>query len=107
MKHANFTGSLETKVEHKDRPRLEAIASAQAVIDRAAGRAKIYFKTTCPQCGCRITLDQSPNVLPDIGDCAKCNLPFAIDTAGYMILLSMPSAVQSTTEGPKDESISS
>ena len=94
-------------MEHKDRPRAEIIPLAQAVIDRAAGRAKVYFKVSCPICGERLTL-QPENVLPDIADCTKCDIPFVIEKAGYMILLSMPAAVQSKEEDIKSgtESIS-
>lgn len=74
---------------HKDRPRLEIIEQASKVIERAAGRAKVYFKFTCPSCGERLTLEE-PNVLYEDGECAKCGATNPIEKAGFMILLQMP-----------------
>lgn len=74
---------------HKDRPRDEILAMANQVIERAAGRAKVYFKFTCPACGERLTLEE-PNTLFEDGTCEKCGVTAPIEKAGYMILLSMP-----------------
>jgi predicted RNA-binding Zn-ribbon protein involved in translation (DUF1610 family) len=62
---------------------------AGEVIARAAGRAKVYFKFTCPTCGERLTLEE-PNILYEDGECAKCGVTAPIEKAGYMLLLQMP-----------------
>lgn len=80
-------------MEHKDRPRAEIIKMANDVIERAAGRAKVYFKFTCPGCGERLTLEE-PNVLYEDGECVKCGQTHPIERAGFMLLITMPPKVE-------------
>ena len=86
--------------QHKDRPRAEIMEMANGVIARAAGRAQVFFKFTCPACGERLTLEK-PNTLYEDGECGKCGVTAPIEKAGYMILLRMPAKVGPGTTSDK------
>lgn len=85
--------------KHKDRPRNEIITMASELLDRANGRAKVYFKFTCPACGERCTLEE-PNVLSESGECCSCGVISPIEKAGFMLLLTMSEAKDSTVTTP-------
>lgn len=73
---------------HLDKPRDEIISMANDIVVKSKGRAKVYFKFTCPACGERCTLEE-PNTLYEEGECFKCSAVNPILEAGFMLVLEM------------------
>ncbi len=65
-----------------DLSRQEAMARAQ---DDADHGWTVFFKFTCAHCGTRCVF-QVPNVLPERGECHKCNKETELTMVGYMVV---------------------
>ena len=83
-----------------DYPRNQIITMASDAIERANGRARVYFKFTCKHCGQRCTFGE-PNKLYQKGECFACNKETEVEKAGFLLILVSPeheSALDKTHE---------
>lgn len=72
-----------------DYPRNKIITMASEAIEKADGRARVYFKFTCQHCGQRCTFSE-PNKLYAKGECFVCSKETDIEKAGFLLVISSP-----------------
>lgn len=74
-----------------DLPRKELLDHAHATLEmlHAQGKeADVYFKTTCPNCGERLTFT-TPNTLFEQAACHVCGTEFPVHQGGYLLAISL------------------
>ena len=81
----------------KDFPRNQIITMASEALERAEGRARVYFKFTCQHCGQRCTFAE-PNKLYEKGSCFACGKETVIQSAGFLLVITSPRLEQGEAE---------
>lgn len=70
-----------------DLPKAELLQHANETLmalEARGRRAQVYFKSTCPQCGMRVTFNE-PNVIFDEAECAWCGHVYPFTKGGYLL----------------------
>lgn len=84
-----------------DYPRNQIITMASDAIERANGRARVYFKFTCKHCGQRCTFGE-PNKLYQTGECFVCSKTTEVERAGFLLILVSPGHEQETNKAANE-----